>query len=339
MSTINPALTMTKPPLAKPPLAKPPLVKPPLVKPPLAEPPLTVAPRKIASPLSRKATLLSVEISQWTARKCDKRVTRETNQKYNASDDAGRYNKMLIAAKHLKGINTLVSQARTLHYELTKPWCDEGLRILPNVLHERFTSEFRKLQRAFDAAADAFCDSYPAFIAERKSKLGAMFDENDYPSPSHIRTKFKLRHREFPVPQSDDFRSDVLDEATVADIQRELAETHDEVMIEATRHTARQIHKVVSHMSEKLETYGKNKKGTTRGDFFKDALVVNIRELVELLPALNIANDPAIDKLTERLTTELCVEDARVLRKDEHVRESVAKSADDILRDVESLLG
>src|SRR3981189_306238 len=98
----------------------------------------TMLKQQIASPLSRKATLIGVDISQWTARKLDKRVTEKVNREHGASEDAGRYNKLLIEAKRLEAINSLVGQARRLHYSMTKPWCDEGLRILPNVLHEKF---------------------------------------------------------------------------------------------------------------------------------------------------------------------------------------------------------
>src|SRR5262252_4230560 len=111
---------------------------------------------KIASPLSRKATLVSVEISQWSARKLDRRVTDEINSSHNASADAGRYNKLLIEAKRLEKINKLVSAARDAYYTHTKPWADEGLRILPNVLHERLGKILREIEREFNLAADQF---------------------------------------------------------------------------------------------------------------------------------------------------------------------------------------
>src|SRR5262245_64743956 len=112
----------------------------------------TVSPAPIASPLSRKATLIAVEFSQWTARKLDKRVTDKVNREHGAADDAGRYNKLLIEAKRLEAINSVVSRARRLHYTMTKPWCDEGVRILPNAVHEKFAEEFRKLKREFEEA-------------------------------------------------------------------------------------------------------------------------------------------------------------------------------------------
>jgi hypothetical protein len=296
-----------------------------------------MSPKKIASPLSRKATLVAVDISQWTARKLDKRVTEKVNREHHASDDAGRYNKLLIEAKRLEAINSIVAKARRLHYTMTKPWCDEGVRILPNLLHEKFATEFRKLKREFDQAADEFCAGYPQFVQERRRALNGLFDKNDYPDPAEIRSKFKLSTKTFPVPDANDFRSDVLDADTVDDIRRELQETSQATLTDAMKHTAKQISEVVGHMAEKLKDY--KKPGKKARSFFSYSLVDNVRELAELLPAFNLDNDPALDAIATRIKKELCAEDAEKLRHDDTVRKSVAKSAEDILKDVESLLG
>ncbi|HJS33373.1 MAG TPA: hypothetical protein VJ924_15365 [Alphaproteobacteria bacterium] len=294
-------------------------------------------PKKIASPLSRKATLVTVDISQWTARKLDKKVTDKINRDHNAASDAGRYHKLLIEAKRLEAINSIVAKARRLHYTMTKPWCDEGVRILPNLLHEKFATEFRKLKREFDAAADDFCADYPRFIEERRRALNGLFDASDYPHPNEIRSKFRLNTKTFPVPEADDFRSDVLDAETVEDIRRELIDTSDAVLADAMKHTGKQIAEVVGHMAAKLKDY--KKAGAKSRSFFSHTLVENVRELADLLPAFNLDNDPGLDAIAARIKKELCAEDAETLRENDTVRKSVAKSADDILRDVESLLG
>jgi hypothetical protein len=292
---------------------------------------------KIASPLSRKATLVSVEISQWTARKLDRRITDEVNSSHGASPDAGRYNKLLIEAKRLEKITKLVSEARATFYQYTKPWADEGLRILPNVLHEKFASKFRELKRRFDEAADEFEADFLSFIEERKRALNGLFNESDYPKASEIREKFKLKTRTFPVPDAEDFRSDVLDTDTIDDIKRELTETSDQVLNDAMKHTFNQVAEAVGHMATKLKEYKAKDDG--KRHFFANSLVDNVRELADLLPAFNLTNDPKLDALTKRIQRELCAEDAQTLRENGNAREVVAKSADDILKDVESLLG
>ena len=56
---------------------------------------------KLTTPLSRKAVLVSVNISQWTARKLDREVTDEVNASHGAQKDAGRYNKLLLEKEAL----------------------------------------------------------------------------------------------------------------------------------------------------------------------------------------------------------------------------------------------
>jgi hypothetical protein len=292
---------------------------------------------KLASPLSRKATLVAVVARVWTARKLDRKVTDKVNREHHASADAGRFNKLLVNAKHLEKITAIVGKARKLHYAMTKAWADDGLRILPNVLHQKFGNEFRLLKREFEPAVDEFCRDYPRFVEERERALGDMFNAADYPSPEEIRSKFELDVKTFPVPEADDFRSDVLDADTIADIKRELEVTSENVLQGAMSDTVKQMVDVVSHMNEKLKTYGTSADG--KKNFFTDSLVGNVRELAELLPAFNFTNDPALTAVANRIKAELCVEEAETLRKSETVRESVQKSADDILRDIEGLIG
>jgi hypothetical protein len=291
---------------------------------------------KIATPLSRKAVLVAVNISQWTARKLDRRITAETNARYSAAADVIRANKLLIEAERLEKINSLVSNARKLHYSMTRPWADEGPRVLPNALYSKFTDAFRVLKREFAQAADEFCRDYPGFIEERKIKMNGAFNEKDYPPASEIRSKFALDMKVMPFPDAEDFRAD-LDDDTVADIKREIAETSGKVVDDAMKATADQIVELVGHMAEKLKEYKTNKPGERK--FFLDSLVDNVRDMVELLPAFNLTNDPKLTAITKRIANELCVEDAKELRKNDAAREAVAKSADEIVAEMSKFLG
>ena len=202
---------------------------------------------KITTPLSRKSVLVAVVVNQWTARKLDRKATDETNARHNATKDAGRYNKLLIAAEHLAEVKSLVSQARTLHHTMTRPWGDEGARILPNVLFAKFSEQFRTIKRDFEIAADKFAAAYPAHVAERKQALGSLFNASDYPSASEIRSRYSMKYDVMPFPDADDFRSD-LDDDTVAEIKEQLRETTDSVVSNAMQHTAQQIRDTVGHI-------------------------------------------------------------------------------------------
>ena len=66
----------------------------------------------MANVLSSKAMLAGLNITQWAARKVDKKVTRETNDAHGAAHDAGRYNKALIAKEALAAIVAAANAAR-----------------------------------------------------------------------------------------------------------------------------------------------------------------------------------------------------------------------------------
>ena len=293
---------------------------------------------KMASPLSRKAVLVAVNISAWSARKLDRKITDETNRRHGAGKDAGRYNKLLIDASHLAELNSLVSKARSLHYTMTRPWADDGPRILPNALYAKFSDEFRVLKRDFNQAADRFAAAFPSYVKQRKAVLNSLFDPADYPSASEIRSKFNLDLTVLPFPDADDFRSD-LDDETVADIKADMAKTSDAVVKQAMQHTGQQITEVVGHMADKLREYNAGQKGSNRRQFFLDSLIDNVRELADLLPAFNLTEDPKLAAITKRIAKELCTEDAADLRKNSEARATVVKSADQIMAEVSKLFG
>jgi len=302
----------------------------------------------LKSALSRTTVLVSVRVSQWTARKLDRQITDETNRRYAAKSDAGRYNKLLIEAERLAEMTALVSQVRSLHYSMTRPWADEGARILPNALYTKFTDEFRELKRQFNDAADRFCAGYPQFVEERKRALNGAFKQSDYPSVDEIRSKFRLEIAVLPFPDAADFRAD-LDDNVVADIKSEIEAMSDRVVSDAMRATFEEIVKLVGHMSTKLHEQTakgrhwpnspkrksrKAQAGKGERSFYMDSLVDNVRDLAALLPAFNLTNDPKLTEITDRIVKELCVEDAPTLRKNDDVAEAVAKSADEIVAEV-----
>jgi hypothetical protein len=291
---------------------------------------------QITSPLSRKAVLVSLNISTWAGRKFDREVTDDTNRRRGATDDAGRYNKLLIGAEHLKAIQSVVGEAREKFYKYTRPWSD-GVGILPNVSYAKFSAEFRQLKQRFNEAADDFARGFSGYVKEREKALNGLFNADDYPSPDEIRSKFNLDTKFSNVPDAGDFRSDVLDADTVNDIRSEIAAGERKAEHEVMEHTYRQIAEVVGAMAKKLDEYGVDT-GKTKRSYFKDSLVGNIRELTELLPTFNLTGDPKLAELTSRLQSELCVEDPKTLRDNDDVRVAVQKSAEEILADVSAHL-
>src|SRR4051812_14501799 len=248
------------------------------------------APMKFSTPLARKALLVGVTISQWTARKNDRRAGRQVIRSNRASEDAGNFNKLLIAKERLAEVEGLVNKSRDALYRYTQPWVDNGPRILPNALYARFCDEYRGLKREFTEAVDRFVENYPAYIQERRRTLGGLFDEEVYPAPDKIGSRFRMDLVVLPFPDAADFRSE-LDHDTIEEIQAQLQTTTSRVVDHAMQNVAREIAERVGHMAERLAGYQPATRETNASGVFRDSLILKVRELAELLPAFNLTED------------------------------------------------
>lgn len=287
--------------------------------------------------LSEKAVVAALNISRWTAHRIDKTATSEVNAKHKAQSDAGRYNKMLVAKVHFAKINDVFNEARALHWRMTQPWGDNGSRILSNELYVDYATQMRKLKNKFDEAADKFVKEYPRMVEGARQRLGTLFRKEDYPDQSRIRKKFEFDLTVMPCPDEDDFRIE-LSEVHAKEIREDLASKMETATSVAMRDAGQRAMTVVEHMIARLSEY---KPSTDVGEaegVFRDSLVNNIRDLVQLLPAFNLAGDDRLDEITERLRKELCAHDASALRIDDQAREATVKSAESILKQVKQFM-
>ncbi len=53
---------------------------------------------------------------------------------------------------------------------------------------------------------------------------------------------------------------------------------------------------------------------------FKNSLVNNIADLVDILPEMNLTNDPKLAEIAEKIKQDICVFDPEELRNDEQTR-------------------
>lgn len=285
--------------------------------------------------LASKAMLASLTISQWSARRLDRDITDEVNESHGASADAGRYNKLLVAKSAIDPIQKVVNEARLAHLEMTQPWADIGPRLLPAALYMKYTERMSALRTAFEREVDLFARDYPSHVEARRVALNGLFKEKDY--PADVRKLFCFDVAILPCPDASDFRVELAAEHA-DDIRRDIERRMQEAMDTAMQEPIRRIVESVGRMAARLRAYKPAAGGNKAEGVFRDTLVENVRELAELLPAFNLKGDPKLDALTRRMNDELCVEDAKALRENDHARASVAASADAILAEAQALL-
>lgn len=271
--------------------------------------------------ITEKAMLAAVHISVWTATKHDRVVSRQVAEQHGAHESAGRYNKKLLQqAAKLDAIRTLAGQIRSHVYKVTLPWSDEGYRILPASLYFQLSEQMKGFERQFDTAVDEFLDEYPAYIEQVRPALSGLFRAEDYPDAHKIREKFELRLEIKPIMTGDDFRVKLSEEHR-ARISREIDAEVRKLLENGTRELWIRLRNLVDHMVARLQQ--------PEGRLYA-SVVDNIVDLIDVLPDLNLTNDPALNTFVEEIRTRLCAASAKELKANDLLRATTAQEAADI---------
>jgi hypothetical protein len=281
--------------------------------------------------LNDKALLVQLSVSKWTARKKDKKATREVAQAHNASVSAGNYHKKLLVMQSLAAIDTLVGSVRTKFYENTLPWGIEGSQLLPTANYLRFVNEYRADKSQFDRAVDTFVMDYMIEVrcgfANIQRELGSLFNLSDYPTTSAaIRAKFKMDLAVFPVP-STDFRVSVGSEEMTR-IQQDIEQRVSNAAQTAMQEVWQRLYDKVEHIAKKC---------ADPKSIFHDSMIENAREICSLLPRLNFADDPNLERM--RQNVEALLINPQVLRNDPDRRRDTAAEMSKILSAMGTFMG
>ena len=286
--------------------------------------------------LAKKAILVSLNISHWSARKFDRQVTDDVTAEYNAVKDSGRWNKLIMPKPAVDAVTKTVTAARAYHLAHTLPWRGET-RLLSVRLYEEYAKAMNEFERDFKAATRVFVANYERLRDQRKSEMNGLFNEKDYPSVAQLENKFRWKLTPEAFADASDLRIELAGahaEQIRAEIQKNVNEAHDT----ALKAPLLKVAEAVGHMVERLTVYKPGDEGVRASGTFKDSLVENVLELADLLPKLNLSDNPEFDKLADDLRTKLGAESAKTLRENEDVRDAVREDATAILARVESLL-
>ena len=290
--------------------------------------------------LDEHAMLVTLNLKKWSNSKHNKKVSAEVANQHGADQKMGRYTNKLINPEPLKEINSIDSQIRMEFYRRTLPWTDEGTRILSCSGYMDFVDAMRRLSNQRKAAIAEFAKMFPTYVSDAQTFLGSLFDSQNYPSQQEILGKFEFTWAPIPMPTAENFIAK-LAENEVEMIRQNIESNRDDAMKGAVNDVLERMVELAEKMAEKLENYSKTEQenGKTKVEnSFKDTLVTNLKDLLTLVPSLNITNDPKISEFASRMTNELCRYDGETLRNSDDVRLNTAKAAKSIVEELKGLL-
>lgn len=276
--------------------------------------------------ISSSAVLVDLNISVWTGRKMDKKVSAEIDADHSTQVRAGNYHKALMAgAQELEAISKYASQIRQWHSQQTLPWSDAGTRLVPTMRLFDYKAELATREREFEHLINEFLIAYDTLVQGAQFRLGSLFNADEYPPRDVVASKFGMRYVFSPLPTSGDFRVDIGNEG-LEELKQQFDTNQNRYIQQAMLDVWLRVKDVAERLSNQLRVDDSGGKGKLYQSTLDGAL-----ELCEMLRSMNLTNDPELDQVRKNLQMTLQGVDLKELKKDEQVRLSVKSEIDDLI--------
>ena len=303
--------------------------------------------------LHEKATKVAIRGTQWRNYKKSHKATKAAAETHKTTEKWVRASITLVDKKFVDAPRKILSAARNYLEGSTAGAADgkfigglltweDGYRILPNLLNEQVMRNLGQFKSEFlDSVADLRA-VLPTAIDAARSENPDLFSAADY-GASYVKSSsvdyiisrysFEIDRGSLPEPGQGDFRIDNSDEAQkaarAADEEKSIGKAR-----EMRDHVVGTVISVAEHFAERCEVFDPEDKGKSP---FRDSTVEKVRDLIGVLPALNIDNDARIEKARQGLIDALGNKSAKELREDSNSREDTAAKARAVADNISNL--
>lgn len=274
------------------------------------------------SELQNNAMLARLKVRMWTASKSEAKLNREAETRHNAQHGTVASYKSLMKSDPIDAFKKASAAAKAVHTYYTLPWMDGGVRILPVSAYDDFTAEYRVHRDECEKAKFQIRDTWDAELDHAKSRLGDLFNPADFPSKEVVIHRFDLDLSMWPVPDASDWRADVGD-AERAKIEHEIETRMNLVAKQAMSDVWKRVYECIEHMHDILKDPDR---------VIRDSLMENAGKLIDVLPKLNIADDPQLEKMRQDIKLDVLSKRTDDLRHNDAVRQETARKTQEILR-------
>lgn len=215
----------------------------------------------------------------------DKQVTKEVEEIHKTSN-SGRYVKTLFMREDLQGIFDAENIAKRAHAKYTLPWFDDGVRILPIAMLDKYSKAIDEAKTAYNGAVKRFIDRWDEIMESNKERLKEkdMYNELDYPSKEAAAVGFRISTRSLPIPDKDDFRIDASD-TVVNGFRNQYVKDMKEYEDNANSALAKRLGDSMASIIKKLSTADKK---------ITDNALAKLSDMIQDLKGLNIMGDKNI---------------------------------------------
>ena len=244
-----------------------------------------------------QSTFMEVTLSMgfWSPKKPSAKAKAKLQELYGVYDKSVKPELQLLAyCNELSEAKSAGERARTTHYSMTKPWEDEGGRILHNSKLHEWIKTMSEAEQTRDKMLDRFFDNYDDAVQNDQTRLGGLFKSDDYPPLSEVKGKFYFTYSFKPI--APDVRTAVFDDHREV-IEEAYQKQHQRLIQDLTKSVWATLRKQLLRLAQQCDF---TKDDTAKRIF--DGLANEVRESVDALSVYNLADDPEMTRVYNELS-------------------------------------
>lgn len=276
--------------------------------------------------IANRCMMVTLTVTKPQMTKKDREVSDEVADDKNADKNAVAVVKKLYPKHLIQPIVDIESAARRYVDSMTGSTNIRGFNVLPSKLFMRFQEEIGAFRVQFQQAVTVFLMNFANVMMAAEQAQGDMFDRASYPDLESLKKQFSFEVQYIPMAKVDTVMLD-LENDSLGDLKVTMAAQEQERFRVMMSGAYERLHAAV----KRIHTQCSKPDGK-----IYDTLTGNLKDLLEVLPAMNLTDDPKFDKL--------CVDAQRLLvspvaiKTTPGVREATAATADEILKQMEGFL-
>lgn len=248
--------------------------------------------------VNEMAVVATLSVSMWGGTITDRQEGANVARNKNAKEHRVRVVKRLVDSTDMKALRDASRSLRHYHRLLTLPWNDTGDRLLPIRHIQKYRQTIDKYTAEFSHAIQEFLGKYDVILANCQQELGQLFSHYDFPTRMSMGQLFAVDSLLTPVPESNHFGDTLTGDAVLmATMKQRVDEETTARMKTAMKEPYERVGAAVKHLVAKLKAPDSDDKTP----IFRDSSIKAIKELVDVLPGLNISGDPDLAAITDSL--------------------------------------
>lgn len=274
--------------------------------------------------LKNRAALVRISIGSVPNSRMNSTITSKVCDQEGASEESGRWSDTIWPKRALEPFRTLDSKVRKYHALNTLPWLDSGARLLPAVKITDYFEKMREFQAEREQLVSDFLSNYWTYYHEAQTMHGAKFRPEIYLSPEECQDRCHFKTELEPVPDADDFRitwaADDMEEAK-AQLDRRIEEAGKLATREVMTRIAQPLNRLVSNLANTDQSV-------------RTPSLNNVRQIIEDTPDFNVAENPEVQPLVDRISDLLKDYPQELLNQSDVSRQNCEDKTRDILSSI-----